>query len=155
MKASELNDAVVQSRAQMDAMLTKKAWEDEDFRQRFVADPKGLIAEVLGRPLPDSLSVTVHEEAPGSLHFVIPAKPAVQAMEELADADLEQIAGGTSTWLAAAATVIVVTSASVASASASAISILGLGIGVTVTSASVIPSVSVIISAVVKKVDRR
>jgi hypothetical protein len=60
-----------------------------------VADPKGMIAKFIGQPLPESLSVSVHEETPGSLHFVIPAKPPVQALEELNDADLEKIAGGT------------------------------------------------------------
>jgi hypothetical protein len=87
--------AFADARAQMDAMLTKKAWEDDDFRRRFVADPKGMIAEFLGEALPDSLGVSVHEESPGSLHFVIPAKPSPQALEELSDADLEKIAGGT------------------------------------------------------------
>jgi hypothetical protein len=87
--------AIADARAQMDARLTKKAWEDDDFRRRFLADPKGMIAEFVGQSLPDSLSVSVHEEGAGNLHFVIPAKPSPQALEDLSDADLEQIAGGT------------------------------------------------------------
>ena len=50
MEASEPFDAVAQSRAQINAMLTKKAWEDDDFRQRLVADPKGMMAEFFGQP---------------------------------------------------------------------------------------------------------
>jgi hypothetical protein len=57
-----------------------------------VADPKAMIGDFLGRPLPDSLSVSIHEEAAGTLHFVIPARPPAQVLEELDDADLEQIA---------------------------------------------------------------
>jgi len=91
----EILPAIADARARMDAMLTKKAWEDDEFRRRFVADPKGMLAEFLGQKVPDSLSVSVHEEAPGNLHFVIPAKPPSDALQELSDAELERIAGGT------------------------------------------------------------
>jgi hypothetical protein len=87
--------AIADARARIDAGLTRKAWEDDDFRRRFVADPKAMIAEFLGQPLPVELSVSVHEETPGSLHFVISGKPSPQALDELDDADLEKIAGGT------------------------------------------------------------
>jgi len=92
---TDLLSDLAEARAKMNAMLTKKAWEDEAFRQRLVADPKAAIAELLGQPLADSLTVSVHEEGPGSLHFVIPGKPSPQGPEELSDADLEMTAAGT------------------------------------------------------------
>jgi hypothetical protein len=94
MEASEGLDAAAESRSKFSAMVTRKAWEDEAFRQRLLADPKAAIAELLGEKLPDGLQVTVHEENAGALHFVIPARPAARSPEDLSDADLQLVAGG-------------------------------------------------------------
>jgi hypothetical protein len=91
---SETLAALAKSRATLEEMLTRKAWEDDDFRQRFAADPKAMMAEYFGQPMPESLRVTVHEESPGDLHFVIPARPSTQVLDELSDADLEKVSGG-------------------------------------------------------------
>jgi len=81
------------TRREMETKLTVKAWEDEGFRTRLLADPKAAIKECLSIELPDSLIVDVHAEDAENLHFVVPAKPAVD-MDELSDEDLERIAGG-------------------------------------------------------------
>jgi hypothetical protein len=91
---SEVLGAIADARARMNSALVRKAWDDDEFRRRLVADPKDVLAELLGRPLPEGLAVSVHEEDAGSLHFVIPAKPHAEALEQLSDADLERVVGG-------------------------------------------------------------
>jgi len=86
--------AALLTRKDIEAKIVALAWQDDDFRRRFVADPKGQFEERLGVKLPPSLTMTVHEEAADSLHFVIPAKPRLN-IAELSDEDLDKIAGGT------------------------------------------------------------
>src|SRR6266496_6478225 len=81
------------TRKDLEAKIVALAWKDDDFRKKFLADPKAQFEEKLGTKLPASLRITAHEENENSLHFVIPTKP--KALEELSDEDLEKIAGGT------------------------------------------------------------
>ncbi|HEX5454136.1 MAG TPA: NHLP leader peptide family RiPP precursor [Stellaceae bacterium] len=81
------------SRRELDEKIIARAWTDDEFRRKFVADPRGQFEAHLGTTLPDSLKMTVHEETPDSLHFVIPQKPP-QNLDELSDEDLERVAGG-------------------------------------------------------------
>ena len=81
------------SRRELDEKIIARAWTDDEFRRKFAADPKGQFEAHLGTTLPDSLKMTVHEETPDSLHFVIPQKPP-QNLDELSDEDLERVAGG-------------------------------------------------------------
>src|SRR5262245_36037096 len=81
------------TRRDIEAKIVALAWQDDDFRRKFVADPKGQFEERLGTKLPASLKMTVHQENENSLHFVIPTKP--KAAAELSDAELEKVAGGT------------------------------------------------------------
>ena len=73
---------------QMRAELVDKAVEDEDFRARLVADPKAAIQDMFGFVVPDSISVSVHEESATAAHLVLP--PAAK----LNDVDLEAVVGG-------------------------------------------------------------
>jgi hypothetical protein len=82
------------TRQDIEAKIVALAWQDDEFRRKFVADPKGQFEQRLGTKLPASLRMTVHEEDESSLHFVIPAKPKAD-LDELSDEDLEKIAGGT------------------------------------------------------------
>jgi hypothetical protein len=82
------------TRKDIEAKIVALAWQDDDFRRKFVTDPKGQFEERLGVRLPDSLTMTVHEEDGDSLHFVIPMKPRT-TLDELSDEELERVAGGT------------------------------------------------------------
>ena len=53
-----------------------------------IAEPKAAIREVLGIELPESMSVTVHEDSPTSAHLVLPPRA------RLTDEDLALIAAG-------------------------------------------------------------
>jgi hypothetical protein len=82
------------TRRDIEAKIIALAWQDDEFRQKFVSDPKGQFEERLGTKLPESLEMTVHEEDENSLHFVIPLKPKAN-LAELSDEELEKVAGGT------------------------------------------------------------
>ena|SRR6187401_2964935 len=87
------NAAPPLSRRELEEKIVARAWKDDEFRRRFVADPKAQFEEHLGTRLPESLKMMVHEESADSLHFVIPQKPASN-LDELSDEDLEKVAGG-------------------------------------------------------------
>src|SRR5690349_1942523 len=91
--ATDNAGAAPMSRREMEEKIVARAWTDDEFRRKFVADPKGQFEQHLGTKLPESLTITVHEEAPDNLHFVIPAKPPGN-LSELSDEDLEKVAGG-------------------------------------------------------------
>ena len=78
------------SRADLDTAIRDRIAADPGFRERLVADPKAVLVEIVGMPLPDAVSVTVHEESLTDVHLVLPAG----AADELADDDLELVAGG-------------------------------------------------------------
>ena len=105
------------TRKDIEAKIVALAWQDDDFRSKFVADPKHQFEEKLGVRLPASLKMTVHEENENSLHFVIPAKPKANASSELSDEELEKVAGGTDVLTTiVAATIALVTSVAVSAA---------------------------------------
>jgi hypothetical protein len=91
--ASEAPAAAPMTRKDLETKIVALAWKDDEFRAKFLADPKAQFEEKLGTKLPDSLVMTAHAEDENHLHFVIPAKP--KELEELSDEDLEKIAGGT------------------------------------------------------------
>ena len=82
------------SRRDIETKIIALAWQDDDFRRKFIADPKGQFEERLGTKLPAELRMTAHQEGENDLHFVIPRKPRAN-VDELSDEQLEKIAGGT------------------------------------------------------------
>ena len=70
------------------AELIEKATEDEQFRAHLIAKPKVAIQDALGIDLPESMSITVHEDSPTSAHLVLPPRA------RLTDEDLAQVAAG-------------------------------------------------------------
>ena len=81
------------SRHDVEAMIIKHSWDDPAFREEFLADPKGSVAKYTGVSASNLPEIVAHEEKVGTWHIVLPAKPA--AAQELSDADLEKVAGGT------------------------------------------------------------
>ena len=70
------------------AELIERATEDEQFRAHLIANPKIAIQEMLDIELPESMSVTVHEDSPTAAHLVLPPRA------RLTDEDLAQVAAG-------------------------------------------------------------
>ena len=74
--------------------LIAKCWADEDFKNKLLADPAGiLVAE--GVTIPPGLEVRIVENTPGLRYLVLPQKP---DSSELSDIQLDQIAAGTGTY---------------------------------------------------------
>ncbi len=73
---------------EMRTELIDRAAQDGGFRAQLVDDPKAAIKDALGIDVPESVSVTVHEDTATMAHLVLP--PAAN----LSDADLASVAAG-------------------------------------------------------------
>lgn len=73
-----------------------KAWSDDDYKARLLADPTSVLTEA-GVDLEDGVEVRAVEDTAQVRHLVIPLAP---AEGELSEDALEQVAGGTTkiTW---------------------------------------------------------
>jgi hypothetical protein len=80
------------SRHDLEAKIVKRCWEDEGFRKEFTADPAGAFVKYLQIPAVSLPRITVHQEALGSWHIVLPERTA--NTKELSEEDLERVAGG-------------------------------------------------------------
>jgi len=69
--------------------IIAKAWADEAFKAQLLAAPAA-IAAAEGIAIPAGVKIVVHENKPGELHVVLPAKPSAN----LSDAELEGVVGG-------------------------------------------------------------
>ena len=81
------------NRRDLETKLIEKCWKDPEFKKRVVSDPKGMLEQHTDQKLPAGLKIVVHEEDANTLHFTIPQAPT--NLNELSDAELENVAGGT------------------------------------------------------------
>jgi hypothetical protein len=70
--------------------LIAKAWMDEGFKKRLLAEPAAVLKEE-GLEMPPGMEVRMVENTDKVLHLVLPVKP---ASDELSDELLENVAGG-------------------------------------------------------------
>jgi len=78
------------------ALITRRAIEDPDYRERLIDDPRSTIVEATGQDVPDDVEIVVVENGPKTLHIVLPR----------ADLDLSALdvsggycdSGGTPSW---------------------------------------------------------
>jgi nitrile hydratase alpha subunit len=84
------------SRADIERKLINKSLEDEDFRQRLLADPKWALEQELGTQLPEGVEVRVFQESADAIYLVLPssASPLGGQGGEIPDRELEAVAGG-------------------------------------------------------------
>src|ERR1700678_1464408 len=94
------------TRHDLEAKIVKHSWQDEAFRKEFIADPAGAFVKYLSLPAAALPKIVVHEEAAGSWHIVLPAKPVNTS--ELSEAELEKVAGGATPSVVSVTTAIVV-----------------------------------------------
>ena len=73
------------------ADLFAACWKDETLKQRFMADPKAVLAEH-GMPVPDGIDVNVVENTDTTVHITMPAPPS--GVMDLSDEELDKAAGG-------------------------------------------------------------
>ena len=69
--------------------IVAKAWADEAFKQRLLAEPNVVLKEE-GLELPQGVEFRVVENTPNVVYLPLPPTPS----EELSDEQLEQVAGG-------------------------------------------------------------
>lgn len=82
----------IQSSSDPVAKTIERAWTDPEFKARLLADPRDTVAE-MGVRIPVGTEVKVWENTPDVEHLVLPLNPSTG---ELSDADLEAVAGGSS-----------------------------------------------------------
>ena len=69
--------------------IMRRAYTDEEYRARLLADPSGVMREA-GFEIPAGLEVRAVESTDTVLYLALPPKPS----DELADEQLEQVTGG-------------------------------------------------------------
>ncbi len=72
--------------------ISAKAWAESPFKAALLADPKAAFRDHLNYTLPDKPALKVVEQTENTYYIVIPQRP-----PSLTDAELDQVAGGTST----------------------------------------------------------
>lgn len=85
----------IPTRAELDARIREQLAKDPGFRDTLLADPKAAIGGLLGITLPAMVTVEVHQETLTHIHLTLPA---AARRTELADQDLELVAGGGCCW---------------------------------------------------------
>lgn len=82
-------------RSKCERKIIENAWTNKEFKQRFLSNPKSVIAQEIGETLPENIEFEVLQETENKVYFVLPNNPIPNlAGEELSEEALENIAGG-------------------------------------------------------------
>jgi hypothetical protein len=78
-------------RAELEALIMKKAAAEPDFREQLLADPKGTLQSMLddmkpGFVLPENLNVSINQETPDQIYMTMPHIPEGGATAESGEA---------------------------------------------------------------------
>jgi hypothetical protein len=78
-------------RAELEALIMKKAADEPDFREQLLADPKGTLQGMLndmkpGFVLPENLNVSINQETPDQIYMTMPHIPEGGATAESGEA---------------------------------------------------------------------
>ena len=80
----------LESRGALQDFIANQAAENSSYREALIRDPRGTLESHTGSKIPEWLNVKVAEETANTIYLIAPHVPG----EELADEDLEQVAGG-------------------------------------------------------------
>ena len=84
----------ITTRKQLEELLIQKASEDQEFRRELLANPKRTLSKEFGIQVKGDLKITVLEESAHNLFLVLPVRPAAAGTGELAEHELDDVAGG-------------------------------------------------------------
>jgi hypothetical protein len=84
----------ITTRKQLEELLIRKASEDQAFREQLLANPKAVLLKEFGIQVQGNLKITVLEESANNLFLVLPVRRAAAGTGELAEHELEAVAGG-------------------------------------------------------------
>ncbi|MBN1994408.1 MAG: NHLP leader peptide family RiPP precursor [Anaerolineae bacterium] len=59
---------------EMQEIITR-AWQDPEFKESLLANPKRTIEDALGLTLPADIEIFIHEQTPTTLHLILPMQP--------------------------------------------------------------------------------
>lgn len=65
------------------SQVIQKAWEDQEFKEKLLNDPKTAIREALGISLPENIKIKAVEETSDEFYLIIPPSPSVMAQSSL------------------------------------------------------------------------
>ena len=91
-----LTEQQQQQAQQMLNAFISKCWEDESFKQEFIANPKATMETFVGRPinLPEGKQLVVNDQSNSNYVYLnIPSEPNLDELE-LTEEQLEMVAGG-------------------------------------------------------------
>jgi hypothetical protein len=86
----------INTRFEFEQKLIQRAWEDENFKQELLNNPKAVYARESGEELPNALEIEVIQETANKVYLVLPNNPApaITGEGELSEEALEAVAGG-------------------------------------------------------------
>ncbi len=84
------------NRFEFEHKLIQLAWEDENFRQELLSNPKAVFVRESGQEIPKDVEIEVIQETANKVYLVLPNNPtpAITNEEELSEESLEAVAGG-------------------------------------------------------------
>jgi hypothetical protein len=80
------------TRHEIEEVIVKQAISNKEYRTRLLADPRDMIERQIGQKLPENMKVEIVQEAANKIILRLPH--VVAEGDQLADEDLEQVAGG-------------------------------------------------------------
>jgi hypothetical protein len=89
-ESKNMGDELRMTRGQLHDLLARFAVENPKYRQALISNPKNVLEKQLGHSL-GTMTVKAVVEAPDTMYVVVPY---VAKEGELADSDLENVAGG-------------------------------------------------------------
>jgi hypothetical protein len=84
----------INQRDDLQSEIIAKAWKDDKFKQELLSNPKAVFSREYGIDIPDNVQINVVEENASTVYLVIPVKPSLDDSRELAEEELELVAGG-------------------------------------------------------------
>ncbi len=85
----ETNQEQLQAYAKQYGQVVARAWADDDFKQRLLADPAAVL-QAEGMAVPPGVELRAVENTDKVTYLMLPPKPSA----ELSDEQLDQLAGG-------------------------------------------------------------